>query len=128
MSTYTTYWLRWIDRFLIALGIGALLLGVSMMDARAQTSVPPAVAPTPRAMMTVLDPRGNEVMVFDSDGTLRFDYGGTISWSRYFVGEGWNIPNGREVLVLTWVNGPGGRSPLFLRGIVPATPRDVVSQ
>ena len=113
MSTYTQYWLRWIDRFLIALGMGALLLGVSMMDAGAQTSVPPAVAPTPRAMMTVLDPRGNEVMVFDSDGTLRFDYGGTISWSRYFVGD-WVPPKGRTVWVLTWINGPDGRRPRIL--------------
>jgi hypothetical protein len=119
-------WLRWADRLVVGVSLACLALGLAV-DARAQDDQrivrEPARSilspPPPVPLLSLNDYRGNPAFVVESDGTVRFDYAGTIAWSRYFVSESWRIPKYRDVLVLTWVNGPAGRTPVFLRGIEP---------
>lgn len=121
MNYYGLQWIRWADRLVVVVSIACLCVGMSV--ARAQTSVPPGnddriERSPPVPVVTYSDPRGNAVTVIESDGGIRFDYGATVSWSRYFVAEA-PPAKCRSVWVLTYINGPGARRPLWLQGCEP---------
>lgn len=127
MSYYARQWMQWTDRIVVIVAVACLFVGLSV--AQAQTSVLPGnddriERSPPVPLMTFSDPRGNAVTVIENDGTVRFDYGATITWSRHFVGSGWSVPKCAPVQVLTWVNTTTGRQPLFLQGCMPVQPKD----
>jgi hypothetical protein len=127
--TYTQrMWLRWADRLVVGVSVACLALGLALearaQDAPIRTPEPPRVdreGPVPLLRFT--DPRGADLVAVMNDGTIAFDYGATVTWSRYFVGA-WQPVNCRPVWVLTYVNGPGPRRPLFLQGCEPTQAKD----